>query len=91
MAEKTLREFSAPSTKNIRTRPTLKTNNLEFKIKPSLINMVQATPFNERVHEDASAHLLNFLEISSTVVIKEVAQDIILLHLFPFSLVGREK
>jgi len=40
MAEKTLREFSAPSTKNIRTGPTLKTNNLEFELKPSLINMV---------------------------------------------------
>jgi hypothetical protein len=43
MANKTLRELSAPSTENIHTRPTLKTNNLEFELKPSLINMVQAT------------------------------------------------
>ena len=57
MAEKTLREFSAPSTKNIHTGPTLRTNNLEFEIKPRLINMVQATPFSEKAHEDASAHL----------------------------------
>ena len=57
MADKTLREFSAPSTENIRTRPTLKTNNLEFKLKPSLINMVQATPFSGKAYEDASAHL----------------------------------
>jgi hypothetical protein len=71
--------------------PTLKTNNLEFELKPSLINMVQATPFSEKAHEDASAHLQNFLEISSIVVIKDVAQDIILLHLFPFSLVGWAK
>jgi hypothetical protein len=42
MAEKTLREFSAPSTENIRVGPTL-TNNHEFELKPSLINMVQAT------------------------------------------------
>ena len=57
MAEKTLREFSAPCTKNIHTRPTLKTNNLEFELKPSLINMVQAMPFNGKAHEDVSAHL----------------------------------
>ena len=91
MADKILREFSAPSTENIRTRSTLKSNNLEFKLKPSLINMVQATPFSGKAYEDAGAHLQNFLEISSTVVIKDVAQDIILLHLFPFSLVGRAK
>ena len=91
MTEKTLHEFSAPSTEIIHTRPTLKTNNLEFKLKPSLINMVQATPFSGKAHEDASAHLQNFLEISSTVIIKDVAQDIILLHLFAFSLVGKAK
>ena len=91
MAEKTLLEFSAPSTESIRTGPTLKTNNLEFKLKPSLINMVQATPFSRKAHEDASAHLQNFLEISSTITIKDVAQDIILLRLFLFSLVGRAK
>ena len=91
MADKTLREFSSPSIENICTGPTLKTNNLEFELKPSLINMVQATLFSGKAHEDASAHLQNFLEISSTVIIKDVAQDIILLRMFPFSLVGRAK
>jgi hypothetical protein len=57
MAEKTLREFSALSTENICTGTTLKTNNLEFEFKPSLINMVQATQFSGKAHEDASAHL----------------------------------
>jgi hypothetical protein len=89
MTDKTLCEFSTPSTENIRTRPTLKIDNLEFELKPSLINMVQATPFSGKAREDANAHLQNFLEISSMVVIKDVAQDIILLRLFPFSLVGR--
>ena len=73
MADKTLREFSAPSTENSRTGPTLKTDNLKFELKPSLINMVQATPFSGKAHEDASAHLQNFLEISSIVVIKDFA------------------
>jgi hypothetical protein len=53
--------------------------------------MVQATIFSGKAHEDASAHLQNFLEIRSTVVIKDIAQDIILLLLCPFSLVGRAK
>ena len=56
MAEKTPREFFALSTENIHTRPTLKTNNLEFELKPSLIKG-QATPFSGKAHEDASAHL----------------------------------
>jgi hypothetical protein len=84
MANKTLREFSTPKIENIHTGPTLKMNNLEFELKPSLINMVQATPFSGKAHED-------FLEISSMVVIKDIAQDIILLHLFPLSLVRRAK
>jgi hypothetical protein len=53
--------------------------------------MMQATPFSGKAHEDASAHLQNFLEISSIVVSKNIAQDIILLCLFPFSLEGRVK
>ena len=57
MADKTLREFSAPSTENIHTGPMLKTKNLEFERKPSLINMVQASPFSGKAHEDANAHL----------------------------------
>jgi hypothetical protein len=72
-------------------RPTLNTNNHEFELKPSLINMVQATTFNGKAQEAASTHLQNFLEIYSTVVIKHIAQDIILLHLFPFSLEERAK
>jgi hypothetical protein len=57
MAKKTPHEFSAPSTANIRTGPTLNTNNLEFELKPSLNNMVQATPFNGKAHKNVSAHL----------------------------------
>ena len=58
MADKSLREFSAPSIENILTGPTLEVNgDLDFEIKPSLINMVQATLFSGKAQEDASAHL----------------------------------
>ena len=42
MADKTLREFSAPTTANIRTRPTVNVGDNGFELKPALINMVQA-------------------------------------------------
>jgi hypothetical protein len=57
MANKTLLECLAPSVRNIHTRPTLQTNNLEFELKPSLINLVQATIFGGKEEEDATKHL----------------------------------
>ena len=43
MANKTLREFSAPTTANIRTRPTVNVGDNGFELKLALINMVQAS------------------------------------------------
>ena len=63
MANRTLREFSAPTIVNIRTGPTVNVGDNGFKLKPALINMVQASQFCGRAHEDASAHLQHFLEI----------------------------
>jgi hypothetical protein len=80
MAEKTSQEFSAPSPGNIHVGPTLQTNNLEFQLQPSLINQVQATTFSGNAQEDATAHLQDFLEIGRIIIIKDVAQDIILLR-----------
>ena len=84
-------QYSDPIVENIRTGPVLRTENLEFELKPSLINMVQAIQYSGKVNEDASANLQDFMEIGNTVTIEIVNQDIILLHLFPFSLVGRAK
>ena len=42
--------------------------------------MVQATQFSGKAHEDASAHLKNFLEIGSTIHINGVDKDVILLE-----------
>ena len=53
--------------------------------------MVQASLFCGKPNEDANAHLLNFLELCDTVVIRSVAADVIKLRLFPFSLMGRAK
>jgi hypothetical protein len=91
MAEKTLREFSSPQVENIHTGPTLQINAQDFELKPSLINMVQATSFSGKAYEDANAHLQNFLEIGATINIKNIPQDVVLLRLFPFSLTGKAK
>jgi len=91
MAEKTLREFSAPTTTNIHTRPNVDIGNNGFELKPALITMVQANQFCRKAHEDASAHLQHFMEICSTFKIKDVPKDAILLRLFPFSLLGKTK
>jgi len=91
MAEKTLREFSAPNTSNIRTGPAVNIGENGFELKPALITMVQASQFCGKAHEDASANLQHFLEICSTFTIREVPKDTILLHLFPFSLLGKSK
>jgi len=43
MAEKKLREFSAPTTTNIQTGPAVNTGENGFELKPTLITMVQAS------------------------------------------------
>ena len=93
MAQKTLREFSAPSLENIPTGPkfVVEEGAPEFELKSSLIKLVQATQFSEKAHEDASTHLQTFLEIGSTIHINGVNKDIILLRLFPFSLEGKAR
>ena len=42
MANRTLRDFSALTTANIHTRPIVNVGDNGFKLKPALINMVQA-------------------------------------------------
>ena len=91
MAQKTLRDYSAPSANQVHTGPEVNTGGESFEIKTGLITMVQASPLCGKANEDASAHLQRFLELCSTFVVKGVSQDAIWLYLFPFSLLGRAK
>ena len=91
MANRTLHEFFAPTMANIRTGPTVNVGDNGFELKPALINMVQANQFCGKAHKYVSAHLPHFLEICSTFTIKGVSKDAILLHPFPFSLLGKTK
>jgi hypothetical protein len=91
MANKSLHEFSAPTIANISTGPEVNVGDNGFELKSALINMVQASQFSGKTHEDASAHLQHFLETYNTFTIKGVTKDAILLCLFPFSLLGKAK
>ena len=91
MAEKTLREFFVHSTDNVATGPNINVRGVNFELKSSLINMVQASLFCGKPNEDANAHLQNFLELCKTVTIRGITTDAVRLHLFPFSLLGKVK
>ena len=75
IAEKSLREYSIPTNKNVILGPQENIGNVGFELKTSLINMVQASPFCGLLHEHANAHLQRFLNLCSTILIKDVPQD----------------
>jgi hypothetical protein len=91
MTNKTLHEFSTPTTSNICTGPAVNVGDNGFELKPTLINMVQASQFCGKAHKDASAHLQHFLKIYNTFTIKGVTRDVMLLYLFQFLLLGKAK
>ena len=90
MAQKSLREFSVPAVANVPTGPVAPVGDRNFELKTGLITMVQASPFCGLPSEDATAHLQHFLELCETVVIKDVALDVIRLRLFPSHVLGRQ-
>jgi hypothetical protein len=75
MANKTLHDYSAPTPDNIRTGLAVTVGDAAFELKPTLTNMVQASQFCGKCHEDANAHLQHFLDICSTFTIKDVPSD----------------
>src|SRR5919197_1305906 len=91
MAQKSLREFSVPAVAHVPTEPVVNVGDKNFELRTGLITMVQASPFCGLPNEDANAHLQHFLELCDTIIIKDVAADVIRLRLFPFSLVGKAK
>ena len=92
MAQKTLRQFSVPSSNHIPTGLNVnQAGNGGFELKTGLVNMVQASPFCGKASEDANAHLQNFLEVSNTINPRGTTLDDVRLLLFPFSLLGKAK
>ena len=61
--------------------PSIANNN--FKIKPSIIQMVQNNQFGSLQGEVTYAHILAFLNVCATFKINGVTDDVIKLRLFP--------
>ena len=57
MAQKTLRDYSAPSANQVPTGPEVNTGGENFETKTDLITMVQASSFCGKANEDANTHL----------------------------------
>jgi len=70
MDNKTLCEYSAPTTANIRVGPVMDVGEYGFELKSGLNNMVHGNQFSGKSYEDASAHLQYFQEICSTFTIE---------------------
>jgi hypothetical protein len=56
-AQRCINNFSAPSSANVRTGPETNIRDDNFELKPTLINMVQQSPFCGKASKDANAHL----------------------------------
>jgi len=74
---KAILDYSFPTISNVAMGPNILSGKEEFVLKPTLITMVQASPFHGKPSEDANAHLQNFLEICNTISIRGVSQDAI--------------
>ncbi|XP_057775478.1 uncharacterized protein LOC130994454 [Salvia miltiorrhiza] len=69
--------------------PRVNANN--FELRAGLITMVQQKQYGGSAAEDPNVHLRQFLELCSTIKMNGVADDIIRLRLFPFSLQDKAK
>ena len=65
------------------------TNN--FKLKPTLISMVQQSQFGGTLMEDSNLHLSVFLEVCDMIKINGAFTDAIRLHFFSFSLKNKTR
>jgi hypothetical protein len=50
-AQRCINNFSAPSSANVRTGPETNIRDDSFELKPTLINMVQQSPFTLSIEE----------------------------------------
>ena len=85
--QRALRDYFRPVLNDnffgIRRQP-INANNCE--LKQALINMVQQNQYGVLPHEDPNVHLATFLEITNTVMMNGVTEDVIRMCLFTFSL-----
>nr|GEU91874.1 reverse transcriptase domain-containing protein [Tanacetum cinerariifolium] len=68
-----------------------KINTDHFEIKTNLLQLVQANPYHGFERENPHTHINNFKRITSTLKFRDVANDVIKLVMFPYSLKGNAR
>ena len=86
---KQLKEYFTPATYDSPTRTRMPTVTVPFEIKHSLIQMLPS--FYRLEYENPFKHVDAFLEICSTVVLNNISNNALHLHLFSLSLKDKAK
>ncbi|GJS29590.1 reverse transcriptase domain-containing protein [Tanacetum coccineum] len=60
----------------------------EFELKPELLDFVSNYPFFDLENDDPHSHIKRFYQITRTLRLNQVPDDVVKLILFPFSLKG---
>ncbi|GKA12686.1 reverse transcriptase domain-containing protein [Tanacetum coccineum] len=92
MAERTMEELLRAPTEGYGEAIVLSEINADhFEIKTNLLQLVQANPFHSYERENPHAHTNSFKRITSTLRFRDVANDVIKLMMFPYSLKGNAR
>ncbi|GJZ72240.1 reverse transcriptase domain-containing protein [Tanacetum coccineum] len=92
MAERTMEELLQAPTEGYGEAIVLPEINADhFEIKTNLLQLVQANPFYGRESKNPHAHINSFKRITSTLLFRNVPNDVIKLMIFPYSLEGAAK
>ncbi|GJR99679.1 reverse transcriptase domain-containing protein [Tanacetum coccineum] len=92
MAERTMEELLRAPMEGYGEAIVLpKINADHFEIKTNLLQLVQANPFHGYKRKYPHAHINSFKRITSTLLFRDVPNDVIKLMMFPYSLEGNAR
>ncbi|GJV20279.1 reverse transcriptase domain-containing protein [Tanacetum coccineum] len=92
MKERTMEELLREPTEGYGEAIVLPEINADhFEIKTNLLQLVQANPFYGCESENPHAQINSFKRITSTLLFRNVPNDVIKLMMFPYSLEGASK
>ncbi|GJV21244.1 reverse transcriptase domain-containing protein [Tanacetum coccineum] len=92
MAERTMEELLRAPTERYGEAIVLSEINADhFEIKTNLLQLVQDSPFHGYERENPHAHINSFKWITSTLLFRDIPNDVIKLMMFPYSPEGAAK
>ncbi|GJZ30809.1 hypothetical protein Tco_0575856 [Tanacetum coccineum] len=92
MAERTMEELLCATTEGYGEAIVLPEINVDhFEIKTNLLQLVQANPFHGYKRGNPRAYINSFKWITSTLLFRDVPNDVIKLMMFPYLLEGNAR